>query len=403
MKRSRPLIVVVIAGAIAVCIAILMLANTNGPPKPGQKPTDRGQITRIATAREQLATALQKEDANDIATSESKLREALGQFAGVPERQETLNPKNTKAYRPSRTDITALSQNMSRMGSGSDEANSARMPARNVAYFAIGLLALSETTTPHTAAFQKQAAIELDWLIAKQDATGFFPYPVNPLAEPHLQKQAAQAAEQHPDKVRNGYIYLDVDGAQFDVGCAGYALAYGYQILKEPRFLEAARLAGDWALDYPLSANWNYNAFTVWQLAKIYEVTGEEKFLRRAVQIAKLGVLPGQMDSGHWSDQHNARSEYHWIIVRGLVALLRAMPQSHPDAPIIQQRTKLAIQSRVDRILQTGGNNSETAVVALVEALEYYGANQQWEQALAMIGGDSPYAAGIFVRWQRRG
>jgi hypothetical protein len=373
-------------------------ATADDRPRPGQTPTDRDQIARITAARGQLAAALRKADAPAIADAEAAFRHALGPFAGVAESPERPSAATSAAVRPSADDLRTLTRRMGRLGSGSDEARANRMELRNAAYLAIGLLALAQADAPDAAAYRRQAAVELDWLIARQTADGYFPYPADPVAPPHLQRQAARAARDNPDKLRDGYIHLDADGAQFDTGCAAYALAYGHQILREPRFLVAARRAGDWALGFPLSPNWNYNAFSVWQLAKLYEATREPKYLQGAIRTARLGVLPGQLQNGRWSDQHNARAVYHWIMVRGLVALLRVLPRDDPQATDIRARTTLAIQSRVDDMLRDGAGTGESALVALAEALEHFGPNRQWEEALAKSGGLSPYSAGVLAR-----
>jgi hypothetical protein len=351
-------------------------------------------------ARDALARALRLEDAAAIRASEAAVRRALGPFAGVPEVAETPNPPGTIAPRPSSDDLRTLRRRMSGLASGSDAARAQRMELRTAAHLAIGLLAIVEANAPDGAAYRRQAAIELDWLLARQAPEGYFPYPALPNAAPNLRARAARTARAHPDKVRGGYIYLDADGTQFDTGSAGYALAYGFQVLKEPRFLAGARRAADWARTFPLSPNWNYNAFSVWQLAKLFEVTRDQRDLQRAIVIAKLGVLPGQLDSGRWSDPHNARAVYHWVMVRSLVALLRVLPRDDPDQPLLRDRTLLAIQSRVDTMLREGASTSESAKVALIEALEQFGPDAAWERALSGVSAQNPYAAGVYLRWQ---
>jgi hypothetical protein len=370
-------------------------------PHAGQRPTDQAQLDAMKAARQRLADALARQDANLIESAEAEFRKSLGVYAGVPEDEEDLRPKDTAAPRPTKADFEKLTRSMPTLASGSDYANMKRMELRHAAYLAIGLLAMSEADLPDAAAYRKQAAIELDYLVSKQAPEGFFPYPADPVAPPHLQKGAALVAKAYPDKVKDGYIYLDVDGAQFDAGCCSYALAYGYQLLKEERFLKAARKAGDWALAKPLTVNWNYNSFSVWQLAKLYEVTKEKKFLDGAIRLTQLGVLPGRLDSGRWSDQHNAKRVYHWIMVRALVALLRVMPEDDADRRSIHEKTVLAINARVEDTLRDGGGKEVHALVALIEALDYFGPNERWEKAVGQTGGVSPYSAGVFARSQR--
>ena len=379
-----------VSGCLAAC--------ADDGPKPGQRPTDPRQQARIMAARQDLASAMRKADLDAIVAAEAEVRRSLGSFAGVPEDPEELTLPGTKASRPTATDFRKLTARMATLASGSDHAKNNRMELRQVAYLAIGLLAMSEAKLPDEAEYRKQAAIELDYLISKQAAEGYFPYPADPIAPPHLQRAAAKAAQEHPHKVHGGFVYLDADGAQFDTGCASFALAYGYQSLKDERFLKAAREAGDWALAFPLSANWNYNSFSVWQLAKLAEVTGERKYRDGAVRLAKLGVLPGLMDNGRWSDQHNAKAVYHWIMVRSLVALLRVLPSEDGNAKVIRSKTRLAVQARVEDVLRDGGGNSVLAYVGLAEALEFFGPEEKWERALAEIGGSNPYSAGVYAR-----
>jgi len=379
---------------VSGCLA----ARAEDGPRPGQRPTDPQQQARIMVARQDLASAMRTADLHLILASEAEVRRALGSFAGVPEDPEELAPPGTKASRPTATDFRKLTARMASLASGSKHAKKSRMELRQAAYLAIGLLAMSEAKLPDAAEYRKQAAIELDYLISKQAAEGYFPYPADPIAPPHLRRTAAKAAREHPDKVDGGFIYLDADGVQFDTGCASFALAYGYQTLGEERFLKAAREAGDWALACPLSANWNYNSFSVWQLAKVAEVSGERKYLEGAVKLATLGVLPGLMENGRWSDQHNAKAVYHWIMVRGLVALLRVLPSEDEDAAFIRSRARLAVQARVEDVLRDGGGNSVQAYVGLAEALEFFGPEEPWERALAEIGGNNPYSAGVYAR-----
>jgi hypothetical protein len=382
----------------------LNLSLANDAQRSGLTPPHRLQMQQIAAARSQLSSALKKEDAQAIEQAEAAMRQALGLWVGVPEVAEKFRPASLSTPASTAQDMQTLMRRMAQLGSGSEAARKNQMELRHAAYLAIGLLALAQAydavSAQDAAIYKKQAALELDWLMAKQAAEGFFPYPANPVAAPHLQNKAARVAKNQPEKIRDGYIHVDLDSTQFDTGCASYALAYGFLVLKEPKYWMAARKAGDWALSFPLSANWNYNAFSVWQLAKLYEVSSEDKYRQRAMQIAKLGILPSQLPTGRWSDPHNARSVYHWIMVRSLVTLLRVLPKDSADAIRVRERTQLAIESEVQMIAQLGGSPSESAAVALTEALEYFGPYPAWQDALARVSAHSPYALGILVRYQ---
>lgn len=371
-------------------------------PRPGERPTDRVQRELIAAARRRLAEALATGEPATIEAAEAGCRAALGEFAGVPEIAERRTAPGTEGPRPSADDYSKLTARMASLASGSAAARASRMELRGAAYLAIGLLDCAEAGLPDAARYRRQAAVELEFLLARQTAAGFFPYPADPVAPPQLAKLAAEMARIHPEKVREGYIEMDADGAQFDTGCAAYALVRGHELLGGERFLAAARRAADWAVSFPLSPNWNYNAFSVWQLAKLSAVTGERRHREAAVRIARLGVLPGLMDSGRWSDQHNARSVYHWIMVRGLVELLAILPPDDADAAFIRAKTRLAVEAGVADVLRDGGGNSETAYVALAGAIDTLEGDATWERALEAIGVTGPYAAGAFAKRQAR-
>lgn len=398
-----PLVMISVSCHVAGCGGRGAGAAAAKRPQPGQRPTDPKQQSRIASARRGLADAMRRADLDAIVAAEADVRAALGPFAGVPEVAERRNPPGTVAPRPTAVDYRALTARMATLASGSADARANRMELRRAAFMAIGLVALVEAGLPQADAYRRQAVAELDFLLTKQADAGYFPYPADPVAPAHLQRLAGEAARRHPEAVRDGFIHLDQDGVQFDTGCCSHALAYGFRVLGEERFLAAARRAGDWAAAFPLSPNWNYNSFSVWQLATLADVTGEPRFLDAAVRLARLGVLPGLMDTGRWSDQHNARAIYHWIMVRGLVAVVRSMPPEHEHAAFICDRTRLAVEAGVQDVIGNGGGGSADAYAALVEAIDVFGPEATWERALAELGGLSPYAIGVFARRQRAG
>ena len=348
-------------------------------------------------ARTRLAEALHREDLQAIQEAEAAFRRALGSGCGTPESIETSWPVGSPAPRPVPADFQKLSRAMGSLASGSKRARECQMELRNAGYLASGLLALAETGVADAPACRHQAAMELDYLLEKQCPEGFFPYPVNPAAPDHLKALAAKAARQHPEKVVGGFLHLDADGTQFDTACCGVAMVDGFRCLKDQRYLAAARKTADWALTKPLSANWNYNAFLAWLLVRVHEAAPDSRYLNRALHITRLGVLPGQLETGQWSDPHNAKRVYHWILVRGLLAVLRVIPPAHPEKQEIEKRTRLAIQVRVDETLREGGAREALAAVALAEAVDQLGPNRRWELALEQTGSVNPYSAGILA------
>lgn len=71
--------------------------------------------------------------------------------------------------------------------------------------------------------------------------------------------------------------------------------------------------------------------------------------IRRIGQIATvmaiLCCLGFVLQVAGWHlQQHNARAIYHWIMVRGLVALVQGMSPEHGHAALIRDRPTLAIE-----------------------------------------------------------
>jgi len=72
------------------------------------------------------------------------------------------------------------------------------------------------------------------------------------------------------------------------------------------------------------------------------------------------GVLPFQLDSGKWADDHNSRLVYHHIILRALISCYKQWP--HEDN--FKNRVNMAI---------------EKAVGYVVECYEDQGTSKPWQ------------------------
>ncbi len=118
-----------------------------------------------------------------------------------------------------------------------------------------------------------QAKAGADWLIKLQHPSGVFPFPIGPGLDPRdkVGHIVARAMKERPEIVVNDWIPDDFSdgGLQFDNGLCGKALVTIWKLTNEKRYLEAARRAGDWAIERPLVLNWNYNAFSVGLLARL--------------------------------------------------------------------------------------------------------------------------------------
>jgi len=122
-------------------------------------------------------------------------------------------------------------------------------------------------------------------------------------------------------------------------GCAFLEL---YRLTGDSRYCQASQRAADWAVGAAISPNTNYNSFAVWHLCEHFSITGEARYLESALDRTLRGVFPGQLGNGGWP-AHNAWIFYHAIIVRGLAALHRVLPTTHPTRPELRRRLVMAV------------------------------------------------------------
>lgn len=401
------------AVACLTCVGLVTAGAAAWCQQPGAlAPAETQQ--RLKILGRELSDAMAAADLEAIEAVVAEVRDALGPYAGVPESPERYQtPVNTAV--PSLETVRAAWERSYREalegeGSRNPIADKNQLELRVPAYIAIACLAAVDAGLDGRDGYLLRAREELDYLIERQDTSGLFPYPAKPggRSPANVRAQVERIRKEHPDSVRNGYIYLDDPGMQFDVGCCGVALCEGYRVMRDPKYLEAAERAGLWAMNIGLSPNWNYNAFSVWLLANLHQVTGKDMYFFAALHKAKYGVLPGLMETGRWVDQHNAKQSYHFIMVRALSDLVYYMPASYPDRPWIEEKLALAVDSRVDDILRDGVSNTESASWGLTLAVHHQGKEERRVQALSAIinavlahsDGLSPITLPLYLRYR---
>lgn len=230
----------------------------------------------------------------------------------------------------------------------------------------------------------KHVCAGADWLLARQHATGVFPFPIGPGLKPRekVGKIVARAIAEHPEIVVNGWISDDLGdgGLQFDNGLCGNALLDAWRLTGDIRYLDAARRSGAWAITSPLVVNWNYNAFSAGFLARLSTATGDATYLDAAVSKATLGVLPGQMSSGRWFDPHNACAVYHNILMRELLAVFHALPNGHPGAFNLRDALTRGLDQAAEETARNGYTGTWTANFAC--GIAWIGERPSWRDAL---------------------
>ncbi len=334
-----------------------------------------------------LARALASNDLQAVRAAVAAGRAALGDRAGVPEVADTyqLVPKDRTLLtaEEARSGFAPLSDRLEKERWWKVGADPARLtaPLRVPASVMSGCVAAYRAKLDGSACSLDRAKEVAEFLMwAQQQAgSGGFPFPA---ARGTSKARAMEVATRFIEKaaeagkldqiVRNGWLFDDLGdgGLQFDNAECGAAMYELYEVTQDPRDLDSARKASDWALARPLCPNWNYNSFSVYLLAKAYAVTGEAKYLEAALRKARLGMIPGQLidgpRAGRWLDPHNARPAYHYIMMRALAKLVAVMPKEHPDRAEVLRALKLGLLTRNAEIISRGVMNKDKSLEALL-------------------------------------
>lgn len=246
------------------------------------------------------------------------------------------------------------------------------------------------------------------------DGAGLFGVPYAPGASPSsLAGQVAAAVDDYVattgnevresktyvknffQRVKTEWVTIDfVNGGDFylDNGEAGAALLYGSEVGGSSTWLNSGLASADWAKGRRLVTNWNYNAMNGYLLSRAYRLTGDASYLTEAKRVMDLGVFPAQYQTGRWVDPHNARPQYHGIILSAVVEYYLALMQNGgADATYangeVKDRLECALDNISAEVTAYGAVNPNELLYldALVFAQRIFGANQDWEDAANLV------------------
>ncbi|MDX9975665.1 MAG: hypothetical protein RBU21_21975 [FCB group bacterium] len=365
---------------------------------PAQWPGKMPQTPRVNALAKELREAVRACDSARIEAVKAKLVTEMGAYAGTPEEK----PEYGASIDPSTPDLakveTVWRETLERLRTHhlwADAAprdaqfqtgNRLRVPLREARAYLFSYEAGLEPKDQNLAAAKEG----FEYILGAQASTGVFGFPYDPKGG-GLKKQAVAVVDAAKARglnvVENGWVIDDLGdgGLNFDNGTCGIGLLDAYRVLRDERYLDAAKRAGDWTIGRPLVLNWNYNAFSGWLLARLYCVTGEQRYLDEAKRIFTCGVLPGQMDNGRWFDQHNAKIQYHSILATTLIDYTLALKKAQdPLAAEVEKKTKLALDNLSEQIT-TFGSSDPTGLLsleALCMGLEAFGPTEQWQKAV---------------------
>ena len=201
-------------------------------------------------------------------------------------------------------------------------------------------------------------------LVKLQQPAGHFPFPDLRGKNIRFGEMAEKFDATNPGQIKDGWI-IGIDptgGSQFDTGECGMALLDAARVLNRPEWNAAALKAADWAIAQPLVPNWNYNAFSVSLLSRAYKASGDRRYLTNALLKAKLGVLPGQAPNGRWIDPHNARTAYHFILLRGLNDLRDVLRDEPAARAELDSAANRAVAAMITEFEALGVTNTSLAL-----------------------------------------
>ncbi len=394
------------------------LSNCRAAPTQARQAADSAADSRSA-----LGAAMAARDESAVRNAVQQLRERLGPLAGVPEAEPKFRTPSRGATPPSRDEVTRFWSGVARaLEADYNGKGQWHLPRKDAPPQSVPLRYSGDPMQAMTAALAggapggdllrtriREAA---DFLLTVQRASGLFPFPD---IRPHNQffgQMVDRTLRQHPNFLQDGWIVEDTDGGlQFDNGVAGVALVEAWSALGDDRYLASAAKAADWALSRPCVPNFNYNAFSVWLLARVYGETREAKYLESAIEKTRIGVLPGLMENGRWVDPHNARAPYHWIMVRALAVLEQVLPADHSYRPALSRGLESALNNITTEV-RTRGVATQDGLGVLADVCCTRAAKPEWLAALAVLANatwemtpsiEHAYSAGRYLRYRAGG
>ena len=377
-----------------VMMAILLISGAvsaqDGPKiLPGKSPPREVQV-KVQPLLNDLRKSLLVRDEKSAKKACDRIVDAMGPWAGNPEAAPHYYHPIEKEQ-PNSKAVWKLWQELDRrtrrealwVTVPDGDPNRMRIGLRGAGRPVIAFAILSSLKADTKKEYVGLVRAGADYLLKVQRKDGLFPFPDLRRRHPLFGPMVEKLLRRKPEALIDGWIVDDLNGdQQYDNGICGVALVEAYEVTKEKAYLESAQRACNWAMERPLSTNWNYNAFSVWLLARYARAGGRKEYLDAAVEMLKVGVLPGQMKNGRWFDPHNARLVYHGIIVRGMLEVYRALDEDHEFRESLRGSLTRALDHAATQIQKNGASSNSTTTEIFSRALTIFGPNKQWETAL---------------------
>ena len=362
-------------------------------PWPGRMSRENRAL--IEPLMRQMVEAMNARDRDALRSIRARLIKGMGKYLGQPEDR----PRYGVPVDTTTPDVAVVQ----RLWSAQQERRAGRMPweeavritraggtpprLRVSTRIARADLQMFEAEALGTRPALDRARAAADYMLSVQHSSGVFGYPYDPKGTNGAARWVRGAEERGKHVAEGGWWIEDLDtgGLNFDNAGTGLFLLHVYALTGEDRYLQAARRAGDWAAGRRLVSNFNYNGFNGQLLSRLYRITGKESYLDRARGIFEFGVLSGQLENGRWLDQHNAKIQYHAIMMSQLGEFLLALRLAkNAFQATVERAMVLGLDNLAKEITTRGSSNIEEmlAVDALVIGSLVLGNRQLWTDAL---------------------
>lgn len=367
--------------------------NTHTRAWPGRAP--EALMAQLGDLAQSMTAAMNAGDRARVFEARASLEASLGRYAGEPE-EEPLYGLPIETSRPSRSALISLWRDGQEREPAPwrvaiDSPREVQRIRTSTRMVQARLLARAADAAPLGETALADAISLGDYLLRVQAPSGVFGYPYDPSANDGVRAGAARFVERArargQEVVHNDWIVDDLGSGDlnFDNAQAGLFLVQLFLETGDGRYLGAAQRAGDWAVTRPLVANFNYNGFNGQLLSRLYRVTREARYLERAKAIFDLGVTSGQLPNGRWFDQHNAKIQYHAILIAQMIEFYLALDAAG-DAEAAAARTSIlaALDNLATEITTHGSSNTHEmlAVEALSLGVLLFGDRPLWREAL---------------------
>ncbi|MEX0331503.1 MAG: hypothetical protein AB3N64_08790 [Puniceicoccaceae bacterium] len=392
--------------ALIACAQILhpeVCLNPAFDPQNWPGPVPEAIQRSVKPLQLELESAMLQEDADGIDAIISEMEAALGDWVGVPEVKpqyglpidSSLPDLNhveklwLESYEKLIVKMNSLWSDPKRQEREGD-APRLRISLRLARAFLQSYEAQLENSHSYGEAGKKG----MDFLVTQQTSNGAFGYPVYEGGQQRLQLIVAEVLKKgrslELDMTEKGYLINDLGdgGLNFDHGVVGCGLVYAYWISGDERYLNSAIRAGEWVFSRNdvRTQNFNYNCFSGQLMARLYRATGEVRYLDEARNLFEFGVLPGLMENGRWIDPHNARIQYHSVMLRSMFEYYLALQDAGDcrNANKVKNALVLGLDNLALQITTFGASNVHEllSIDPLVYGLMLLDPKDSWEAAV---------------------